>query len=126
MRLIIAGPRDWNVHYEVIENILRRYNLVPTELVNGMATGVDESAREWREKLHPECRRVPFPALWDAWENLGLPSRETAGPYRNGLMADYADELLILKRRGRFSPGTKSMLVKMLAASKPIHIWTPQ
>lgn len=126
MRLIIAGPRQWYVHSDVIEHILDRYNLVPTELVNGMATGVDQSAREWREELHPECLLAAFPALWESWEELGLPSREAAGPYRNGLMADYADELLILKRRGKFSPGTKSMLVKMLAASKPVHIWTPQ
>lgn len=80
MRLIIAGARDWFVHPDVIESILDRYNLVPTVLVNGMATGIDESARDWRVKWHPKCELMPFHAAWVDWELLGLPSREAVGP----------------------------------------------
>ena len=84
MKLIIAGCRHIQVSDEQIDMAIDEF---PSEVVCGMARGVDLCGKRWAEN-----RGIPvkeFPADWDM---LG----KAAGPARNGSMARYADALLVV------------------------------
>lgn len=121
-RLIIAGPRDLTVAPEVIGSFLLELDLKPTVLLNGMASGIDFCARDWRSMYAVDVELHPYPAPWRTWKEKGLPSRKSAGPYRNHLMAKNADALLIIKRGGPVTPGTKSMYTFALQEELDIYI----
>lgn len=94
-KVIVAGGREFN-DMELLTQELDRLlaNKLQVEIVSGGAKGADSLGEAYaRLRGYPVKQ---FPADWD---NLG----KTAGPVRNGQMAEYADALVLFwdgKSRG--------------------------
>jgi hypothetical protein len=98
MKVIIAGSRAI-VDQAVIDGAVKASRFKITEVVCGMARGVDLLGRAWAAK-----RKVPvaeFPADWGA-------HGKAAGYLRNVEMAKYADALVAVW--DGTSPGTTVMI----------------
>jgi len=98
MKVIIAGSRDI-IDYDLVVQAVAESGFVITELVCGMAQGVDMLGYRYAKD-----HRIPikeFPANWDK-------HGRAAGPIRNKEMALYA-EALIAMWDGE-SKGTKNMI----------------
>lgn len=118
MRLIIAGsrttPAQNTKNYAIIANWLREhgYEETVTEVVSGTCqNSADILGERWATVN--DIRITPYPAKWHLYGNR-------AGILRNGEMAVYGDELLVLWD-GK-SPGTKNMIDEMRRRNKPYHI----
>lgn len=85
MKLIIAGGRDHNLSQEDFDYLdeIHRVRGV-TEVVCGMANGVDMDGYEWAKK-----NKIPVKEFPADWAKYG----KSAGPIRNREMAKYADAL---------------------------------
>lgn len=126
MKLIIAGSRNINLSVEEVDNYLKKLGLEPSEIVCGMAKGVDLSGLDWAKNKGVDWKK--FPAPWDDIE--GKPSHligitrwgkkyyKAAGPDRNKQMAEYADCLLCIHNG---SSGSLNMMQNMIALNKPYH-----
>lgn len=66
---------------------------------------IDQLAAQWAMVRERAFMTVPAP--WDSWEQWGLPSRNAAGPERNGWMHDLACQLAprAMNRRCLAFPG---------------------
>lgn len=98
MKTIIAGSRDI-YDYEVVLSAVKESGFEITEVVNGMARGVDTLGG-----LYGRSNGIPvkqFPADWDTYG-------KRAGVMRNVQMAEYADALIAVWD-GK-SRGTKHMI----------------
>jgi len=98
LKCIIAGSRDIT-DYDLICQAIQTFGLKITEVVCGMARGVDLLGKRWADE-----NKVPvkeFPADWNKYGR-------SAGMIRNEEMATYADAL-ILVWDGK-SRGSKNML----------------
>lgn len=113
MKLIIAGSR--NIYPKVSElNKIKTMFYMPevTEVVCGMASGVDTSGAYWAS-----VHKLPikeFPADWEAFG-------KRAGFLRNQEMAEYADGLLAIW--DGISKGTSHMINAMQRLEKPTWIY---
>lgn len=105
MKLIIAGSRVLTQakYVDLIDDLIKIFDLKPTEIVSGCAKGIDSLGEIWA--LENSIPIKKFPANWDTFGKL-------AGPRRNQQMADYADALLVI-----FIPGSRGSL-DMLARAK--------
>lgn len=102
MKVIIAGSRDLEVKMGDISTAERLSGFKIVVVVNGCCpAGVDAAARGWAMS---EAERLElFPA---DWKKHG----RAAGPIRNRQMAEYADALIAIYRKGKLTPGTRSMI----------------
>ena len=110
MRVIIAGSRDIT-DPKCLEGLETWCNYDITEVVSGMAPGVDKLGIQWAA-LH----NIPvkeFPADWATY-------KRGAGRRRNLAMAEYADALLAIWD-GQ-SPGTAHMIQTMQDLHKPTFV----
>lgn len=118
MRVIIAGSRDGftedSVHafltliaVPFFDDFVNSRGI--TEVVCGMARGVDLFGKSWAENHDIPVKK--FPADWD---NLG----KAAGPIRNQQMAEYADALVAFRINN--SRGTSDMIER--AETMGLHI----
>lgn len=82
-----------------------------TEVVCGMAKGVDLLGKQYGDE-----HNIPVKPFFADWKKLG----KSAGPLRNGLMADYADGLILIWNGS--SPGSEDMYTKMLKLGKPLFV----
>lgn len=98
MKTIIAGSRDVS-NYKYIELAMQKINWKVTEVVSGMAKGVDTYGLRWAHEN--QLPVMKFPADWNT-------HGKSAGPIRNGKMAEYADALVAIWD-GK-SLGTKNMI----------------
>lgn len=100
MKIIIAGSRDI-VDYKIVEDAVRESGWLDgkTEIVSGMARGVDMLAVEYAQANHLPLYR--FPAYWNKYG-------KGAGYVRNREMANFADALVAVWD-GK-SRGTKMMI----------------
>lgn len=124
MKLIIAGSRDFEIHWTGIAAAIQLSDLLSekvTEVVSGVAKGVDTAAidfanEDWRQD-YPTCSYEPIPVkLFPAdWEAHG----KAAGPIRNKQMAEYADALLLIWDGE--SRGSANMKKEMLKLNKPVY-----
>lgn len=117
MKLIIAGPRDYD-DYEWLCLAMLCIPWVPTEIVSGGATGADALGERWAREHG--CRVKVFHADWRT-------HGRAAGPIRNGQMGAYADALLALG--GGFTKGTRNMISvaqKRLPLPLPYIIVSPR
>lgn len=115
MKVIIAGPRTIKDR-DLVFKVYKGSYIEMTELVCGMAAGVDKTAYYiFKEELGFPCKE--FPADWKNLKVEGaIPKRHpifgvynvTAGSIRNKKMAEYADALLAIWD-GK-SRGTKDMI----------------
>ena len=103
MKVIIAGGRDFD-NYKLLKNscdlILSDYadNL---EIISGKSKGADKIGEDYAK--HRNYPIKEFPANWKLYS-------KSAGPIRNGEMADYAD-MLIAFWDGK-SRGTADMIAQ--------------
>jgi len=88
MKVIIAGPRDREADFYAINTAYIESGFDITELVCGMASGIDSCAHSWATN-YSKIPIMEFPAKW---KQLG----RSAGPLRNIQMAEYADALIAL------------------------------
>lgn len=118
MRVVIAGPRDL---YPTFHDIARAINLSqfsPHMIITGGATGVDTVAYNFAR--YYGIQPIRMEALWDYYRKDG--KRNPAGPIRNANMASVGDALLVIKREGRHTKGTSSMLKEAGMAAIPIYV----
>lgn len=93
MKTIVAGSRTIN-DYKVVEEAIKESGFDITEIVSGMAGGVDTLGILYAKKNH--IPYVTFPANWNK-------HGKAAGVVRNIQMAKYADSLIAVwdgKSRG--------------------------
>lgn len=110
MKVIIAGTRSVE-DYALIVQAVERSGYDITEVVCGMATGVDRLGEQWAIANGIPVREMP--ADWHRYGN-------SAGPYRNRAMAEYADAAIIIWD-GQ-SRGTRNMIENMIRRKKPYYI----
>jgi hypothetical protein len=98
MKLIIAGGR--NIHdYSLVLSALAESQFQPTEIVSGMALGVDTLAIQYAAENNLPLKE--FHADWNQY-------KRAAGPIRNRQMAEYGDALIAIWDGE--SRGTKNMI----------------
>lgn len=114
MRTIIAGSRSID-EYAMVCHVLESVPWEITEVVCGMAPGVDIQGKRWADEAGITV--VPFKADWDnievpgaavRYHKNGKPYNAAAGVFRNQYMADYAEALAVLWDGE--SPGTMDMV----------------
>lgn len=112
MRVIIAGSRTIE-DYEAVSAAIESSGFKITEVVSGACpTGVDQLGEEWAGNQDADIPIRRFPADWKLHGN-------SAGVKRNGVMALYADAL-ILVWDGQ-SPGSADMLRRAKQRKLKIH-----
>ena len=116
MKCIIAGSRHLNRREATvaIKNavIASGWSGDITEIVHGGCYGVDLAAGDLCKDFYPI---MVFPADW----TLG----KSAGPIRNRKMAEYADRLIAIPRKGEENRGTNNMIETMRSLGKPVFVW---
>ena len=110
MKTIIAGGRDMRMTVDRLNCFINDSGFGISEVVCGMAKGIDETGRYWGESARVPVKQ--FPADWDA-------HGKAAGPIRNKQMAEYADALILIWD-GK-SRGSASMLRLAKDAGLKIH-----
>jgi predicted Rossmann fold nucleotide-binding protein DprA/Smf involved in DNA uptake len=115
MKVIIAGSRSITDVDAVCKAIQKAFITswaasVITEVVCGMAPGVDTIGKSWAEAWAIPVKE--FPADWDKYG-------KAAGPIRNRQMAEYADAAIVIWD-GK-SSGSKNMITTMNKLGKPVH-----
>lgn len=113
MKVIIAGSRNIEDYREVAQAILKS-GFTITEVVCGMAPGVDMLGKAWADN-----HGVPVKAFYAMWRTRDGEFDRSAGMIRNERMAEYADALIAVW--DGFSPGTKDMMRRMGKRAKPIY-----
>lgn len=98
MKVIIAGGRDIT-DYELVLSAVSESQFDITEIVSGMASGVDALAVKYSKE-----NNLPLNEFWAEWNLYG----KSAGPIRNRRMAESADGLIAIWD-GK-SRGTKNMI----------------
>ena len=101
MKTIIAGSRSIN-NIKYLEEILKHVDTPITEVVCGMAEGVDVLGKKWAEESGIPVEK--FPANWsDLSHPDALIKKNAYGTYdakagfrRNKTMAEYGDVLVLL------------------------------
>ncbi len=115
MKLVIFGSRpkylplgfSLSMQVDLIASAVEKFQLVPTEIVTGMAQGIDTAAIIYARNANLKIK--PFRPDWDA-------EPRAAGFIRNKQMAMYADVGLGLQWRD--SPGTQHMIEIMKSLRK--------
>ena len=122
MKLIIAGSRTLSPSNSFLQACISQAGIIEkvTEIVSGMAKGVDTSAINLTNDKHSQTYfsikingcLTKFPA---DWETHG----KAAGHIRNKQMAEYADALLLIWDGE--SKGSKNMKETMIKLGKPVY-----
>lgn len=110
MKVIIAGTVEIT-DYDLVCRVISEAPFKITEVVCGMAKGVDRLGKRWADE-----RGIPVKEMPAEWEKYG----RAAGMIRNKEMSLIAD-CLIAVWDGQ-SPGTKNMITCMRRLGKPRHI----
>ena len=112
MRIIIAGSRDTNKSPQAFgEYMWNVTNFTVSEVVCGVARGADMLGLSWATAYGK-----PVAKFYADWDKYG----KSAGPIRNGEMADYADGLIAIWD-GK-SKGTLDMIRQMNKRQKPVEL----
>ncbi len=110
MKVIIAGSRQVD-DYKLVVEAVKRSGYKITEVVCGMATGIDRQGEVWAR-----ANNIPVTEMPANWYQYG----KAAGPIRNRQMAEYADAAVIIWD-GK-SRGTRNMINEMIRKKKPYYI----
>lgn len=118
MKLVIFGSRPQFIparltlqqQADLIANSVRKFDLRPSEIVTGMAQGIDTAAI-----VYARLAGIPIKPFRPDWDHIG----KAAGKIRNKQMAMYADVGLGLQWGN--SPGTQHMIEVMRALRKPCY-----
>lgn len=109
MKVIVAGSRTIT-DISLVEKAIKDSGFVITEIVYGLARGVDSLAVQYATLNH-----IPVKGFPAKWEKLG----RAAGPIRNVEMGEYADAAVII--HDGVSKGTANMLYIMKTLKKPVY-----
>lgn len=109
MKVIIAGSRTISDR-ELVEAAIKASGFEITEVVCGMARGVDTVGLNWARD-----NNIPVKAFPADWEKYG----RAAGPIRNKQMAEYAEALIAIMAPN--SRGTKNMIET--AIKRGLKLW---
>lgn len=112
MKVIVAGGRDFN-DFDVVANAIVESKFIITEIVSGCAAGVDTLGEIYAAENDIPVKK--FPADWKK-------NGRSAGPIRNGQMAEYADALVAVW--DGVSRGTKNMIDQATARGRQVHVHT--
>lgn len=110
MKVIIAGSRKVE-DYKLVVQAMERCGYEVTEVVCGMATGIDTLGYRWAQ-----CFNKPIKEMPADWNRHG----RSAGPIRNRQMAEYADAAVIIWD-GK-SRGSRNMINEMIRKNKPYFV----
>lgn len=110
MKVIIAGSRNLE-DYGLVAQAMQRCGFDVTEVVCGMAAGIDTLGYRWAQ-----CYNKPIKEMPANWNRDG----KAAGPIRNREMAKYADAAVIIWDGE--SPGSRNMVDEMIRAKKPYYL----
>ena len=110
MKVIIAGTRNIT-DKKAVEEAIKESGFEITELVCGMARGVDELGFDWAEANDISIRK-----FYPNWKKF----YKAAGKVRNREMAFYADALIAVWDEN--SKGTKHMIESMSKLMKPFYV----
>lgn len=110
MKVIVAGSRSIRDE-ELVREAIYDSQFGITELVCGMAAGVDKLAYRWALS-----NKLPVRKFFPNWRKYGV----AAGPLRNEQMAQYADALVAVWDGS--SRGTKHMIASMKSLGKPVFV----
>ena len=111
MRVVIAGSRDITDYVRLCK-LIERSGFEITEVVSGMARGVDRMGQRWAV-----AHGVPIKEMPANWEKYG---KRRAGPIRNRAIAEYCDAGIILWD-GK-SPGTRDMMNQLRNRDLPFVV----
>lgn len=115
MKVVIAGSRNIKLSIEQVTRYVQASGFVITELICGMANGVDSSGLDWARATN-----IPFLEFPAEWRLFG----KYAGHLRNLRMARTADAAIVVWD-GK-SPGTANMLEHMNNLNKPVKLFVVQ
>lgn len=116
MKVIIAGSRNCNSYLIVCKAIIASnydVNYGITEIVSGMARGVDLLGKEYGDRF--DIPVIPFHADWDG------PYKKLAGFVRNEEMAKYATHLIAIW--DGVSSGTADMIKRAKKHNLAVFIY---
>lgn len=119
MKVIIAGSRDLSLRTEDIAKAVAAAGHDPHTMVcvTGGAPGIDQAGDKWARENNVD--RVVLHANWGKHRRPGR--KNPAGPIRNGQMADYADALIAIYRKGKLTPGTRDMIKQARAKGLKVY-----
>ena len=113
MRIAIVGSRAFSklsLVADEIDVLKERYGST-LELVSGGALGVDKEVERVASML-----RIQMIVIHADWDTHG----RSAGPIRNGMIADYADRAIVFWD-GR-SRGTRNVIWQFLQRQRPVDV----
>lgn len=111
MKVIIAGGRDV-FDFDAVSEAVKKSHYAISEVVSGGAQGADHLG-----EIYAAENNIPvkvFPANWDK-------HGRSAGPIRNGEMAEYADALIAIWD-GK-SRGTKNMIEQATEKGLQVYVY---
>lgn len=118
MKVIIAGTRYKDKankipfdDFKLIVEAVERSGFEITEVICGMAIGVDKLGEQWAIANNIPVKEMP--ANWNA-------HGKAAGPIRNRQMAEYADAAVIVW--DGISDGSRNMINEMIRKKKPYFV----
>ena len=118
VKVIIAGTRYKDKankipfdDFKLIVEAVDRSGFEITEVVCGMAIGVDKLGEQWAIANNIPVKEMP--ANWNA-------HGKAAGPIRNRQMAEYADAAVIIW--DGVSDGSRNMVNEMIRKKKPYYL----
>ena len=119
MKVIVAGTRYKDKankipfdDYRLVVEAIDRSGFEITEVVCGMAIGVDKLGEQYATMKGIDVKEMPA--------NWAVHGPKAAGPIRNRQMAEYADAAIIVWD-GQ-SRGTRNMIENMIRRKKPYYI----
>jgi hypothetical protein len=110
MKTIIAGGRTIT-DYSLVSLALAESQFTPTEIVSGMAPGVDTLAIQYAKE-----HNLPLKEFHANWSEFG----RSAGPIRNRQMAEYGDALVAIWDGE--SRGTKNMISEATKLGLKVYV----
>jgi hypothetical protein len=110
MKVIIAGGRTIT-DYSLVLSALAESEFIPTEIVSGMAPGVDTLAIQYARE-----NNLPLAEFHADWNK----HRRAAGPIRNRQMAEYGDALIAIWDGE--SRGTKNMIEEATKKGLKVYV----
>lgn len=109
MKLAVCGSREITIEFHELDKLIDALRLHAVEIVSGGANGIDAVAEEFAYQF--EIKYTEFPA---DWESHG----KAAGPIRNRQIAQYADQLLVIRYPD--SKGSISVASEFRKLGKPV------
>lgn len=110
MKLAICGSRELDLaNYHLHDLIFNYITNGEIEVVSGGAKGIDSLARGYA--VNKGYKYTEFPADW-------VEHGKAAGPIRNRQIAQYADQLLVIRHED--SVGSKNVASEFRKLNKPV------